>query len=90
MVTLNLEVLTRTAQRRAHNGVRLRVLGRPTWPSLVNAGDPGRQPRKITMGLTATSRPWPANRRASREDVASPPHEALQPVDRRRASHPSV
>src|SRR5262245_53236863 len=40
MVTLSLEVLTRTAQRRAHNGVRLRVLGRPTWPSLVNACEP--------------------------------------------------
>src|SRR5262245_46430117 len=35
LVTLNLEVLTRTAQRPAHNGVRLTRTCRPTWPSPV-------------------------------------------------------
>jgi hypothetical protein len=35
------------------------------------------------MGLTAISRPWPANRIARLEDVAGSPHAALQPVDSR-------
>src|SRR6185295_7028864 len=47
MVTLNLEVLTRTAQWPAHNGVRLRVPADRTWPSPVERersliGSPGR------------------------------------------------
>jgi len=39
MVTLNLEVLTRTAQRPAHNGVRLRVPADQLGPSPCNASD---------------------------------------------------
>jgi len=53
MLTLNLEVLTRTAQRARTRRCATTRTCRPTWPSLLNASDRSSAAREDYYGVNA-------------------------------------